>query len=88
MEQVGLTSYGHKNYNSIFSKEISTNAGKYCKLVKKSDGKLKLVKSFGKVDNLKEELFDQLSLVVRLSQYNRKISDLRSLELDILFLIK
>ena len=88
MDQVSLTRSGHKNYTSMYTREISTNAGKYCKLVKKTNGELKLVKSFGKVDKLKEELFEQLSLVVRLSQYNRKISDLHSLEIDILHLAK
>ena len=83
LEYVGVDR-GLKNYVLGLDKQREEKADSYSKLVKKENGKLIVVKSFGKVSSISDEQFSKLLLLMRLAQYITKKRELYSLEIGIL----
>jgi len=75
---------GLKNYMLGLDKQREEKADNYSKIVKKENGKLIVVKSFGKVSNISDDQFSKLLLLMRLAQYISKKRELYSLEVGML----
>ena len=79
---------GIKHYfGKDIQNQIDSNSDKYAKLVVKRDGKLIALKSFGRVGQIKPNTLEKILLLVRLSQYYTKNSELYSLEVAMLTLL-
>ena len=79
------TKMGIKEYTFNLEDQIQEKGDQYSKLMYKDDnGKLKVVKSFGKVSKLDKKILNKLLFLVRFSQYSHKLRELFSLELVIL----
>ncbi len=73
------------NYRWNLVNFLQEKGNQYSKLMYKDDnGKLKVVKSFGKVSKLDKKILNKLLFLVRFSQYSHKLRELFSLELVIL----
>ena len=85
LEYVEYTT-GLKNYFGLDKQRVE-KADSYSKLVMKRNGKLISIKSFGKVSDMEDEIFEKLVLLVRLAQYIHKNRELYSLEVAMLEII-
>jgi hypothetical protein len=85
LEYVEYTT-GLKNYFGLDKQRVE-KADSYSKLVMKRNGKLISIKSFGKVSDMNDEIFEKLVLLVRLAQYINKNRELYSLEVAMLEII-
>ncbi|MBU0580362.1 MAG: hypothetical protein KKA19_04215 [Candidatus Margulisbacteria bacterium] len=79
---------GLKGYFYGIEKQQEEKKDKYVKLCIMKGGKLVVIKSFGKVSNLKQETLNKLLLLIRLAQYFSKGREIYSLEIAIKQLLK
>lgn len=82
LEYVGVSG-GLKNYYFGIEEQQEEKKDQYVKLCIKKDGRLVVIKSFGKVSNLKQDTLNNLLLIIRLSQYVLKNRELYSLDVAI-----
>lgn len=79
---------GMKEYFTNLKDQLETKQDKYIKLTSKRDGKLVVLKSFGKVIDAQGELLEHLLLLIRISQYIKKSRELYALEVSMLQILK